>query len=293
MYDVKAIYEATSVKNAVELLTAHPEAKIIAGGSDVLISLREGKLAGCELVSIYGLDELRGIKMLDDGAISIGSLTSFSHITKNEIIDSNIKVLGEAVDMVGGPQIRNIGTIGGNTCNGVTSADSASTLMAYDAVMVVEGPEGTREIPIKDWYIKAKQVALKSGELQVAVKINKASYEGYKGHYIKYAMRKAMDIATIGCSVNCKLSADKKTFEDVRIGYGVAGPIPMRAASAEDFIKGKDVNIENVKAFAAKVLDDVNPRESWRAGKEFREHICKVLAERALVESVRLSGGVL
>ena len=291
MYDVKAIYEASSVKNAIELLKDHPDAKIIAGGSDVLISIRNGSLSDAELVSIYGLDELRGIEKKEDGTIKIGSLTSFSHIAKNDIIGENIKVLAEAVDMGGGPQIRNIGTIGGNVCNGVTSADSASTLLAFDAVMEVEGPDGIREIPIKDWYIKAKEVALKPAEILISVKIKKESYEGYKGHYIKYAMRNAMDIATIGCSVNAKLSADKKTFEDVRIAYGVAGPIPMRSVSAENFIKGKAVNSENIEAFAEKVLDDVKPRDSWRAGKDFREHLCKVLAKRALIESVKLNGG--
>mgnify|MGYP000340936871 CR=1 FL=1 len=103
MYDMKALYEAGSVSEAIELLTEHPEAKIIAGGSDVLIKMREGKLAGCELVSIYGLDCLRGVTLEEDGTIRIGPLTSFSHITKNEIIQKYINVLGEAVDKVGGP----------------------------------------------------------------------------------------------------------------------------------------------------------------------------------------------
>lgn len=93
-----------------------------------------------ELVSIYKIDEMRGISYEEDGAIRIGSLTSFSHITKDPIVQKHINVLGEAVDMVGGPQIRNIGTIGGNTCNGVTSADSASTLHAWDAIVEITGP---------------------------------------------------------------------------------------------------------------------------------------------------------
>ena len=128
MYDIKALYEADNISHAIQLLEEHPEAFIIAGGSDVLIQIREGKRAGAELVSIYGLDELRGVKMEEDGTIRIGSLTSFSHITKDSIIQKYINVLGEAVDKVGGPQIRNIGTIGGNVCNGVTSADSAALL---------------------------------------------------------------------------------------------------------------------------------------------------------------------
>lgn len=291
MYDIKALYEAESVEHAIRLLIEHPEAQIIAGGSDVLVQMREGKRAGKELVSIYGLDEMRGVSYEADGAIRIGSLTSFSHITRDPIIQKHINVLGEAVDMVGGPQIRNIGTIGGNTCNGVTSADSASTLHAWDAVVEITGPDGVRRIPIHDFYIKAGVVDLRPGEIQTAIIIPKEAYEGYYGHYIKYAMRNAMDIATTGCSVNVRLSADKKTIEDARIAYGVAGPVPMRAPSAEKAAEGKPVSEETVKAFAETVLEDINPRDSWRASKAFRQHIAVVLAKRALKESIRLAGG--
>ena len=293
MYDIKALYEAESVEHAIQLLTEHPEAQIIAGGSDVLVQMREGKRAGKGLISVCRIDDMRGVSYEEDGAIRIGSLTSFSHITKDPIIQKHINVLGEAVDMVGGPQIRNIGTIGGNTCNGVTSADSASTLHAWDAIVEITGPNGVRRLPIHDFYIKAGVVDLKPAEIQTAIIIPKAAYEGYYGHYIKYAMRNAMDIATTGCSVNVKLSEDKKIMEDVRIAYGVAGPVPMRAPSAEAIAKGKTVSAEVIKTFAKTVLEDINPRDSWRVAKDFRQHIAVVLAERALKESIRLAGGVI
>ncbi|MGN1068099.1 MAG: xanthine dehydrogenase subunit XdhB, partial [Christensenellales bacterium] len=270
MYDINALYEASSVQNAVALRLAHPAAKIIAGGSDVLVQMREGRLAGSDLISIYGLDELRGVTMEADGTIRIGSLTSFSHITKSPLIQEHVGVLGEAVDMVGGPQIRNIGTIGGNTCNGVTSADSASTLMAYDAVIELTGPNGIRLVPIREFYIKAGVVDLREGEIQTAILLRRESYEGYKGFYIKYAMRNAMDIATTGCSANVKLSEDKTTIVDARLAYGVAGPVPMRAPSAEAAVKGMMVSAEAVEAFGKAALNDVNPRTSWRASREFR-----------------------
>ena len=292
MYDIKALYEAESTEHAVRLLQEHPEAQILAGGSDVLVQVREGRRAGVELVSIYMLDELRGVSIDDEENIRIGSLTSFSHITNDPIIQKYINVLGEAVDMVGGPQIRAIGTIGGNTCNGVTSADSASTLMAWDAIMEVTGPEGVRRVPIKDWYIKAKVVDLKPAEIQTAILIPKESYDRCFGHYIKYSMRNALDIATTGCSVNVRLSEDKKSFERVRIGYGVAAPVPVRAHTAEEFINGKEITEENIKQFAETVLEDINPRDSWRAGRALRRHISVVMAERALRESVSLAGGV-
>ena len=287
MYDMKALYEARSVDHAIRLLQEHPQAQIIAGGSDVLVQMREGKRAGAELVSIYGLDELRGVSMEEDGTIRIGPLTSFSHITRDPLIRKYIGVLGEAVDMVGGPQIRNIGTIGGNTCNGVTSADSASTLFAWDAVIELTGPEGVRRIPIQDFYIRAGKVDLRPAELQTGILIRRESYEGYQGHYIKYAMRNAMDIATLGCSVNVKLSDDRKTFTDIRIAYGVAGPVPMRAVHAEAAGKGLPVTEDSIEKISSTVLEDVTPRDSWRASKAFREHISKVLCKRALEEAVK------
>lgn len=291
MYDMAALYEATSVQNAVELRMAHPEAQIIAGGTDVLVQMREGKRAGKALISIYGLDEIRGVSMEDDGTIRIGSLTCFTSITHDPIIQEYINVLGEAVDMVGGPQIRNAGTIGGNTCNGVTSADSASTLFAWDAMVELTGQGGKRVVPIREFYIKAGTVDLKPDEIQTAILLPREAYEGYKGHYIKYAMREAMDIATIGCSVNVKLSDDKKAIEDVRVAYGVTGPIPMRAPTAEATAKGKPVCAETVAAFGKAVLEDINPRDSWRASRAFRQHIAQELAKRCLTRSIQLAGG--
>ena len=287
MYDMKALYEAESVENAVALRLEHPEAQIIAGGSDVLVQMREGKRAGKELISIYGLDELRGVR--------IGSLSSFSHITRDPIIQKYINVLGEAVDMVGGPQIRNIGTIGGNTCNGVTSADSASTLHAWEAIVELTGKDGIRRLPIKDFYIKAGQIDIRveDGEIQTAILIPKASYENCYGYYIKYAMRNAMDIATLGCSVNVRLSPDKQIIERARIAYGVAGPVPMRCPSAEAAAKDKPLTLTTAEEFSLAVLNDIHARDSWRASKAFREHIAVEMAKRCLIESIKRAGGVI
>ena len=293
MYDMKAYYESASVEDAIRLRIEHPEAHIIAGGSDVLVQMREGKRAGVELISIFMLDELRGVSIDEDGALRIGSLTSFSHITRDPLIQKYINVLGEAVDQVGGPQIRNIGTIGGNTCNGVTSADSASTLHAWEAVVELTGKDGKRLVPIKDFYLKAKVVDIRPDEIQTAILIPKESYENTYGYYIKYAMRNALDIATNGCSVNVRLSADKKTFDRVRVAYGVAGPIPMRAPNAEAFISGKEATMENIEAFSQKVLEDINPRDSWRASKALRQHVAVESAKRCIIESVKRAGGTL
>ena len=293
MYDLKALYEAESVQDAVRLRLEHPQAQIIAGGTDVLVQMREGKRAGVELISIYGIDALRGVTLDGDENIRIGSLTSFSHITRDPIIQRYINVLGQAVDQVGGPQIRNAGTIGGNTCNGVTSADSASTLFAWDAIIELTGEGGVRRLPIQDFYLGAGRVDIRPDEIQTAILIPRASYENCYGHYLKYAMRNAMDIATTGCSVNVVLSADKRSIARARIAYGVAGPIPLRAPSAEATAQGRPLTAETTDAFAAAVLADIHPRDSWRASKDFRQHIAVEMARRCLEESIRLAGGAL
>ena len=295
MYDIKALYEAESVADAIRLRLEHPEAQIIAGGSDVLVQIREGRRAGAELISIYGLDELRGVSLDEDDNLRIGSLTSFSHITRDPLIQQYASVLGEAVDQVGSPQIRNIGTIGGNTCNGVTSADSASTLHALEAIVELTGKNGVRRLPIHDFYIKAGQVDIRGeeGELQTAILIPKDSYENCYGKYIKYGMRNAMEIASLGCSVNVRLSPDKKYIRRCRIAYGVAGPVPMRVPSAEAVANGSPLTRDMIDEFALAVLLDINPRDSWRASKAFRQHIAVEMARRALTESIERAGGVI
>lgn len=293
MYDMKALYEAESVQHAIALRLEHPEAQIIAGGSDVLVQMREGKRAGKELISIYGIDALRGVSIDSEENIRIGSLTSFSHITRDPIIQKYINVLGEAVDQVGSPQIRNIGTIGGNTCNGVTSADSASTLHAWEAIVELTGQNGARRLPIRDFYIKAGTVDIRPDEIQTAILIPKASYENTFGHYIKYGLRNAMEIATLGCSVNVRLSPDKKTVERCRIAYGVAGPVPMRCPTAEAAANGKQPSRALAEQFSRAVIDDINPRDSWRASKAFRQHIAVEMAKRAFTRAVELAGGEL
>ena len=290
MYDIEELYEARNAKEAVLLLQEHPDAHIIAGGSDVLIEIREGKLAGATLVSIQKINELRGVSMDSDGTIRIGPLTSFSHVAADSIILKYMPVLAEAVSTIGGPQLRNIGTIGGNVCNGVTSADSASTLLAYDAVMEYLGPAGTRLVPIKEHYISAGKTALAHDEILIAILIPKESYENCFGNYIKYAMRNALDIATLGCSANIRLSADKKTVERLRLAYGVAGPVPMRAPGAEQALAGKAATAENISRAAHAALNDINPRTSWRASREFRIHLAAELAGRAITEALRRAG---
>ena len=166
MYDIEKYYNAGTVSEAVTLLNEHPDTRIISGGSDVLIKIREGRMAGTSLVSIRDIEELKGIERKENGDIYIGAGTVFSHITADPIIQKYIPVLGEAVDQVGGPQIRNIGTIGGNICNGAVSADSVPTVFSYNALLHIANAEGGRSVPVREFYLGPGRVALKQGEYE-------------------------------------------------------------------------------------------------------------------------------
>jgi xanthine dehydrogenase FAD-binding subunit len=127
-------------------------------------------------------------------------------------------------------------------------------------------------------------------EILTAIIIPKESYENCFGHYIKYAMREALDIATLGCSANVLLSKDKTSIERMRLAYGVAGPIPMRAPSAEAAASGSPVSEETINTAAKAALNDIKPRTSWRASSEFRIHLAGELARRAIRESIQRAG---
>ncbi len=292
MFDISFLYEAKDVKDAIKKLVENENSEIVSGGTDVLIRVREGKDAGMGLVSIHNISELKGVSIENDGTIVIGAGTSFHDITNDDIIKKYIPSLAEAVDTIGGPQIRETGTIGGNICNGATSADSASTMVALDACIVLEGPEGERIVDIKDFYTGPGKTVRDRCEVCKCFKIKKENYENYFGYYFKYGKRKSLEIATLGCSVLVKLNATKDAIDDVKIAYGVAAPTPSRAVSAEEYVRGKKLVDKNLlDTFADKALSDMKPRNSWRASKEFREQLIKEMAKRSLVNSIRRAGG--
>lgn len=291
MYDIENYYNAKSVEKAAALLKEHPDTRIISGGSDVLIKIREGKMAGTSLVCIRDIKEIQGVSKKDNGDIYIGAGTTFSHITNDPIIQECIPVLGEAVDQVGGPQIRNIGTIGGNICNGAVSADSAPTVFSLNALLRIEDGNGGRTVPVKEFYLGPGRVDLKRGEILTHVIIPAEEYQGYRGHYIKYSMRKAMDIATLSCSVVSRVNMEKNILEDVRITFGVAAPVPFRCEKTEAALKGMSVSEELYQTIEESVRQEISPRDSWRASREFRLQIGGEIAKRALIRTVELAGG--
>lgn len=288
MFDIKNMYEPRSLGEALELLDKE-NSKIIAGGTDVLISLQHGKLLEVNLISIRNIEDLKKISKLENGDIEIGAMASFSDIFRNECINKNIPVLAEAAVSMGGPQIRNMATIGGNICNGAVSADSATTLFNLNSKLLIKSKEKERIVDIKDFYLGPGKVQIYPNEILTKIIIKKEDYDNYYGNYIKFSNRKAMDIAMLGVSVLGKIKDNK--FYELRIALGVAAPVPVRCIEAENYGKGLDITIENIDKISGMALLDAKPRNSWRGSKDFRIHLIKELTKRAILKVIEEAGG--
>lgn len=291
MLDILENHIAHSVQEACACLDADAQAIVVAGGTDVLIKIREGKLAGARLVSIGGIPELKGVSMKENGDIVIGPLTTFTELEENCLIQENIPLLTMAAGMVGGPQIRAAGTVGGNICNGVTSADTAPSICALNARLTAQSSSGGREYSIHEHYAGVGRVTLRHGELLTAITIPASEYQGYCGSYTKYAMRNAMDIATLSCAVWLKTDEAGEVLEDIRIACGVAAPVPMRALETERALKGLRVE-EALQKAPALIRQEVNPRDSWRASRKFRLHIVGEILQSTMEEALVQGGKI-
>lgn len=287
MFDIQSYQKAESVQDAVRLLAEDPEARLIAGGTDVLIKLREFE-GFSQLVDIHDLPELKPITREADGTIRVGSGATFTDIEESPLVRACIPLLGEAAASVAGPQIRNVGTIGGNLCNGAVSADTCAPVLALNGSLNLLGPEGPRTIPALGFHTGPGKVALKPGEVLLSIDFRPEDWRGWGGHYYKYAMREAMDIATIGCAAAVKL--DGTIISGIRLAYSVSAPVPVRCPAAEAAALGRSAAPDDLPATLAAVRDaveaDVKPRTSWRAAKDFRLHIIRTLAERVLARCV-------
>ncbi len=291
MYSIKKIYQPSSISETLSMLAGDQEASIIAGGTDVMIRMRHKSLEDVVLVSLQKVKELKGVELLEDGAITIGPMTTFTELSQEPIIIEKLPMLRTAALAMGGPQIQNMATIGGNVCNGATSADSASSLFALDAYLTLEKDDDVRTVPIDEFYTGPGRTVREREELltRIIIPPRKENYWGCK--YIKFATRKAMDIAILGAAATCTLAEDRRTIEKATIALGVAAPTPVRCPEAEKILVGKLPTKELLEEVGEKALLSCNPRSSWRASKEFRECLIKELSARAFREAYKEAGG--
>ena len=288
MFDLAFYEKANSLDQALELLAANPLARPIAGGTDVLIRLREGKGEFQHLIDIHALEELRGVWLEEDGAVIIGSGTTFTDLMESELISARVPVLARAAATVAGPQIRNTATLGGNICNGAPSADGAAPLLVLGAELVIRSRDASRTLALHEFYKGPMKVDLAQGEILTGFRIAAADHQGWSAHYHKYAMRQAMDIATIGCAAACRTAEGR--LAGLRLAYIVAGPTPLRCWKTEEAVAGSALEPGLLDRIAEMVLDDLKPRDSWRAAKDFREQIIKTLARRVVAQALRQNG---
>ena len=284
MFDIKEIKEPKSLDEALKVLDSNTKLKIISGGTDVLIKLHHGKISDAELLSIKNLDTLRDIKILEDKTISIGANSTFSDIFRSEVINNNIPILSEAAVLMGGPQIRNMATIGGNVCNGAVSADSAPALFSLNAELKIKSLNNERIVKITEFYDGPGKVKIERNEILTEILIKEEDYKNKKGKYIKFANRKALDISMLGVAL--LYETKDNTFKDLRVSLGVAAPTPIRCRTAENFSIGKGVTNEVINKVAELAKIDSNPRNSWRGSRDYRLHLISTLIKRILSDDL-------
>jgi len=274
MYNINEILEPKTLEEALELLSEHDNLTVIAGGTDILVKLHEERFNSLNLISIRKIEGLNEIKVIEDDSIEIGAMATFSEIFRNDIVNK-----------MGGPQIRNMATIGGNICNGAVSGDSAPSLFALNSKLKLKSKNGERIVKIKDFYTGPGKVSIKKDEILISIIIEKKEYENKYGNYIKFASRNAMDIALMGVAVLVEVK-DKK-FEDLRIALGVSGPMPIRCEIAEAEGKYMKITDENIRLIGKLALKSSRAIDFWNASKEFKEHLIEELTYRGIKESIK------
>ena len=265
------------------LKTYGRRATLIAGGTDVMVYMKQGNVSPEVLISLRGLKELQYIRK--NGDYHIGGLTTHRMLEQSELVQTELTALYQGASQVGSPQIRNVGTIGGNICNAAPSADTAGALMIMDAVVVLEGPEGRRSVPITEFFMGPSETVKKDDEVLIEIEIPERMGT-FGTAYCKHARRKAMNLPIIGVSVGISLSEDD-TISDARIALTVAAPTPIRIYQAEAFLRGKPLNAEVLKEAGqiASSPECCSPRDSLRCEGWYREDMVRVLIPRVAQEA--------
>ncbi|MCW5679997.1 MAG: xanthine dehydrogenase family protein subunit M [Xanthobacteraceae bacterium] len=274
------LHVANSVEHAIEISSGLKDGwKYVAGGTDLVIQLRRGVRKSEDLVDISRLSSLREIEVSDD-AIKIGALCTHKDIETNRTIEREFSALQAAARVVGGHQIRNVGTVGGNLANASPAADVAIALLSLDATIQVRGPEGSRKVPIDQLFVKSGETTLRAGELIESVQFKR--FDGRnRSVFLKVGRRKAMEISVVSVAVNLEIDSGG-TCSSARISLGAVGPRPRRAKIAERLIEKKKLDTELIKLAAAQAKSECSPRSDSRASAEYRTRVVEGLVGRAL-----------
>ena len=277
-------FEPKTVKEAVGLLWKYRRgAKLLAGGTDLLVGMKEGFVKPKVLINLKTIPGLDKIAYTRKEGLSIGSLATWTDILSSRPIREHYPILREAASLIGCGQIRNRGTIGGNVCHGSPSADSAPALMVYGAQCVISGARRGRVMPIEEIFSGVQKVSLNLEEILTGFRIPTPDLKA-KGCYLKFSPRKAMDLPIVGVGVLVKTS--KGIFEEIRIALGAVAPTPIRARKAEKILTGQPVNEESIRKAAEEAVKESSPITDLRASREYRLGLVRELVSRAITQCV-------
>lgn len=279
--------EPESVREACDLLARHGEsAKVYAGGTELLLAMKEGLVRYERLINIkriQGLDEIK----VENGLIRIGALATHHSAEESPVLQRSLPALAELERNVANVRVRQVGTLGGNLCFAEPHADPGTLLMVLQAAMVVEKPTGRREIPADEFFVDAYETCLEQDEVLTEIRVPLPP----PGSAVKYLKFGYLERPSVGVALAI-LSDGENGIREARIGVGCAGPAPRRVPEAEAVLSNKSLeearrNLEKAGEIAARSADAVS---DLHGSQDYKEHIVQVLIKRAFEHALRQSG---
>ena len=267
-----------SVADAVTALgQAGEDAKVMAGGQSLIPVLRLRLAYPSTVIDLGAIEDLRGVR--DDGdAIVIGAMTTHAAVIEDDLVRQHAPLLAQATATVADPQVRHRGTFGGALAHADPAGDLGAVALALDAEFQVTGPNGTRSVAARDFFLDYLTTALDDGEILTGIRVPKLG-EGWSSHYEKFN-RVAQAWAIVGVAAVVKRS--NGSIESARIGLTNMGSTPLRAAAAEQALAGADASGDAIAAAAAHAADGTTPPSDLSGKADYREHLVQVLTRRAV-----------
>jgi len=282
--------EAKTIEEACSLLAKYKgKARVIAGGTDLLVSMKGREISPQYIINIKAIPNLDGINYSRKDGLVIGAMTTLAAIESSPIIGEGFPILSSAAHQTGSPHIRNIGTIGGNLCNAAPSADMPPSLIGLEAKAKIKGLTGERAVTVEQFFLGPGVSALKAGEILTEVQVPNPPPHT-RGVYLKLPARTAIDIAVVGVAVVVTLDTKGVNIADAKIVLGAVASTPIRARQAEDIIKGKALDDELIQKAAQAAADEAKPISDVRGSASYRKEMVKVLTNRALKQATTQEG---
>jgi carbon-monoxide dehydrogenase medium subunit len=271
----------SSVEEACAMLaSADGPAMALAGGTDLLVQMKQGGLEPHALVSLRDVPGLDALYLDEDGCLVIGSVTPLAALENSPDVLRAFPGIAEAASFVGSMQVRSRATVGGNLCNAAPSADTAPILIACGATAVITDGRAERRLLLEDFFTGPGQTVLKPGELLKAIVVPPLQETGFAKYFKSF--RSAMDCCTVGVAVCADFSPGTTEVRDVHLALGAVAPTPIRARKAEAMVVGRELDDALIDRASAEASADARPIDDLRASAEYRKILVEVLSRRAL-----------